>query len=113
MADSCGWVAVRVAGARMVTVVVGVPVVFRFVREHASDDARSIAATGPSMLGEALRSRVFWTIVAVTFASTLAVNGIGVHIIAMFTDRGVLPAQAAIIASALAAGNLAGRLLTG
>ena len=50
---------------------------------------------------------------AVTFASTLAVNGIGVQFIAMFTDRGVLPGQAAMIASALAAGNLAGRLLTG
>jgi MFS family permease len=95
------------------TVVVGVPLVFRFVRERPLDDARRIASSSPSMLGEALRSRAFWTLVAVTFASTLAVNGIGVHIIAMFTDRGVLPGQAAMIASALAAGNLAGRLLTG
>ena len=96
----------------LVTLTVGVPVVFRFVRERSSADT-DLQNSSPPVLGRALRSRMFWTLVVVTFASTLAVNGISVHMTALLTDRGVVPARAAMVVSALAAGNLTGRLLTG
>ncbi len=96
----------------LVTVTLGVPIVFRFVRERSAPSAHDRAHVWP-VLVRALRSRMFWTLIVVTFASTLAVNGIGVHMTALLTDRGVLPARAAIVLSALAAGDLTGRLVTG
>jgi len=96
----------------LVTVTLGVPIVFKFVRERSAPSAHDRAHVWP-VLVRALHSRMFWTLIVVTFASTLAVNGIGVHMTALLTDRGVLPARAAMVLSALAAGNLTGRLVTG
>jgi MFS family permease len=104
-----GW---RVAWVALgaITLTCGVPVVVRFVREGP---ATLPAAGRVEVLRDALASRVFWTLVVVVFASTIALFGAAVHLTALLTDRGVVAERAAIVASALAAGNLVGRLLTG
>jgi cyanate permease len=61
----------------------------------------------------ALRSRVFWIIVIVLFASSVAQNGAITHIAALLTDRGVPAAQAALAVSAMGAASLIGRFATG
>ena len=91
---------------------VGVPIVLRFVRERASGSHARTAAPGHAV-GEALRSRLFWTLIVVVFGSTIAMNGAIVHLSALLTDRGVPAAHAALAVSAMGAASLAGRLTTG
>ena len=62
---------------------------------------------------EALRSRVFWILVVVLFANSVAQNGALTHMAAMLTDRGIAPASAAMALSAMGAASLLGRLFTG
>ena len=64
-------------------------------------------------VGEGLRSRVFWILVAVLFVSSVAQNGAITHLSALLTDRGVSTAGAALALSAMGAASLAGRLITG
>jgi MFS family permease len=92
--------------------VVGVPVVVRFIRERPG--TRSTArVTNGATVGEGLRSRVFWIVVCVLFCSSIAQNGAITHISALLTDRGVPPASAALAVSAMGAASLAGRFVTG
>jgi len=49
----------------------------------------------------------------VVFGSTLALNGVIVHLSALLTDRGVSSSRAAMVVSALGGASLTGRLLTG
>jgi MFS family permease len=86
----------------------------RFVRQR-SQPAR-VASSMPvdgATLGEGLRSRVFWILVAVLFGSSIAQNGAITHLAAMLTDRGVPAQDAALAVSAMGAASLAGRLATG
>jgi predicted MFS family arabinose efflux permease len=107
-----GWrKACLVLGA--VVVAAGVPVVLSLVREHVDARSPATALTLGSTIGEASYSRVFFILVAVVFASTLAVNSVIVHLSALLTDRGVSAAGAALILSAMGAASVCGRLLTG
>jgi MFS family permease len=92
---------------------VGVPIVAHFVREPE----RLMSAAGPAssanVFGGALRSRIYWTLLFVVFGSTIAMNGVIVHLSALLTDRGIAASNAVIAISAMGAASLAGRLLTG
>jgi MFS family permease len=93
---------------------IGVPAVVRFSRERASPalGGRAVQAAGASVR-DALRSRVFWTLLVVVFASTIALNGTIVHLSALLTDRGLPASQAALAISVMNGASLAGRLVTG
>jgi len=100
-----------IVGAAMV--LVGAPVIARFVRERpVRVTGRSSNIAGASV-GDAVRSRVFWILLVVVFGSTIATNGAIVHLSALLTDRGVPASRAALAVSAFGMASLAGRLLTG
>src|SRR5262249_53323068 len=84
----------------------------RLIHERQDPDAaaRDRAAVD---VGDALRSRVFWTLAVAVLAGTVAMNGTIVHIAALLADRGVAPGRAALAVSALGAAGPAGRLCTG
>jgi len=97
----------------VVSLVVGVPIVARFVRERAATAAHERQSAGGVTVRDALRSRAFWILITVVFGSTLALNGVIVHLSALLTDRGVSSSRAAMVVSALGGASLTGRLLTG
>jgi MFS family permease len=90
---------------------VGVPIVATTLKERASASASAHAAG--ALVSEAIRSRPFWTLIAVMFGGGLLVSGVMVHTAALLTDRGLTSSQAALVVSIYGASNLAGRLLTG
>jgi len=97
----------------MLIVVVGVPLVAKFLRERTPvSGADSVVVPGAS-IAEAIRSRLFWTLMATIFGASMMVSGAIVHTSALLTDRGLTPGLAAAVMSAMGAANLAGRLLTG
>jgi MFS family permease len=107
-----GWRAAWVV-LGMLIVVVGVPLVSRFLQERtAMSDAESAMVQGASV-AEALRSRLLWTLMATIFGAAMMVSGAIVHTSALLTDRGFSPGVAAAVMSGMGAANLAGRLLTG
>ena len=97
----------------VVILAVGVPTVARFVREPHGHSARVDTSASAIPIGHALRSRVFWTLLAVVFGTTLAANGVIVHLSAMLIDRGFSSSQAITVMSTMGVASLAGRLLTG
>jgi MFS family permease len=62
---------------------------------------------------EGLTSSVFWILVIVLFAQSIAQNGALTHMAALLTDRGVPPSGAVLALSAMGAASLLGRLTTG
>ena len=84
----------------------------RFVRQRPRANHGEASVDG-APLGEGLRSRVFWILVAVLFGSSIAQNGAITHLVALLTDRGVTAQGAALAVSAMGAASLAGRLGTG
>ncbi len=97
------------------TLLVGVPIVVRTVREHATTPAHEgVRSAGDGVtVFRALASRVVWILIAVVFGSTLALTGVVVHLPALLTDRGLPASRAAIVLSVLGGASLAGRLVTG
>jgi len=93
-------------------IVVGVPIVARFIRERPVERGTSTALDGVSVR-EGVTSRVFWILVTVLFAQSIAQNGAITHMAALLTDRGVPPSGAALALSAMGAASLVGRLVTG
>ena len=69
-------------------------------------------ASGASV-GEGVRSRAFWIIVAGLFLISVSQNGAITHLSALLTDRGISARSAAFAVSAMGGAILAGRLLTG
>jgi predicted MFS family arabinose efflux permease len=109
--QAVGWRGACVALGALV-LVVGVPVVARFVRERP--DVREPAREpAESSLGEGLRAVSFWLLVVVLFCGTMVQNAVIVHLAALLTDRGASPAQGAIALSAMAASAIVGRVVTG
>ncbi len=92
--------------------VVGVPIVGRFIRERPVDRGTATILGGMSVR-EGVTSRVFWILVTVLFAQSIAQNGAITHMAALLTDRGVTAGGAALALSAMGAASLAGRLVTG
>jgi MFS family permease len=56
---------------------------------------------------------VFWTLIVVLFAGTIATSGAFVHIVALLVDRGVSAAGGALAVSAIGFASLVGRVTTG
>ena len=109
--QSVGWrLACVVLGA--VVLVVGVPIVARFIRERPVGRGAASVLEGASVR-EGLTSRVFWILVIVLFAQSIAQNGALTHMAALLTDRGVSANGAALALSAMGAASLVGRLTTG
>jgi MFS family permease len=96
----------------MLIVVAGVPLVMRFLQERMPVSGAGGVVAGASV-GEAIRSRLFWTLMATIVGASMMVSGAIVHTSALLTDRGFTPGLAAAVMSAMGAANLAGRLLTG
>jgi len=92
--------------------VIGLPCGSR-VRERArAAHLAAMPATGASV-GEGVRSRIFWIIVAELFLISISQNGAITHLSALLTDRGIAARSAALAVSAMGGAILAGRLLTG
>ncbi len=100
---------------------VGLPIVARFIYERTvsrakADSARgevSDGATGGARVSVAMRSYVFWILLIVVFGSGIVISGAIVHLAALLTDRGLSATHAAIAVSAMGLASLAGRLATG
>ena len=108
---AAGWrIAWLVLG--MITLTAALPVAMRFIRDRSPARSSDGAAAGVSVR-DALRSRVFRTVLLVVFSATLASNGAIVHIVALLADRGVPLNRAALALSAIGAASLVGRLFTG
>ena len=83
-----GWrAACLVLGA--VVLGVGVPLVALFVRERQAPAGAAPAAISGATTSEAVRSRIFWTLIVVIGGAAIAFNGVVVHIVSLLTDRGV------------------------
>ncbi|HET9704702.1 MAG TPA: MFS transporter [Vicinamibacterales bacterium] len=95
----------------IIVVAAGVPIVAGSLQEREAAPT-STSASG-ARIGEAIRSRLFWTLIAVIFGSGLLISGFIVHGAALLTDRSFTVAQAALVISIYGASNLSGRLLTG
>lgn len=85
---------IRVAGWRLAwavlgatTLVIAVPIAARFIVERRVQPVAFTAAPPGTAFGDALRSRVFWTLTIVVFGGTLALNGAIVHTVALLGDR--------------------------
>jgi sugar phosphate permease len=91
---------------------IGVPVTLLFIRQNP-DGELTPGLGGEPGFRAALRTRVFWTIVAIVFGSTVAMNGTVVHLQALFTDRGLTATHSAAIGSLIGVAGLFGRLVTG
>jgi MFS family permease len=109
--QAVGWrQACLVLGA--LVLVVGVPIVARFIRERPVERGVAMVLDGVSVR-DGVTSRVFWILVIVLFAQSIAQNGALTHMAALLTDRGVPASGAALALSAMGAASLAGRLVTG
>lgn len=109
--QAVGWRNACVVLGAMV-VVVGVPIVARVLRERPRERGATAIVEGVSVR-EGLTSRVFWILVTVLFAQSIAQNGALTHMPALLTDRGVSASGAALALSAMGAASLLGRLVTG
>jgi predicted MFS family arabinose efflux permease len=107
-----GWRSACVALGGMV-LVLGVPVVARFVRNRPIPASAAGTSVAGVPLREALGSRVFWIVVIVLFFASIAQNGAITHASSLLTDRGVSASGGALAISALGGASLFGRLLTG
>ncbi|WP_431258516.1 MFS transporter [Roseateles chitinivorans] len=66
-----------------------------------------------SSLSDALRQRRYWVLLVVLLSVSSAGLGTAVHGVALLTDRGISPGDAAFIASLSGAGVMLGRLVAG
>ena len=98
---------------------IGAPCTLRFARSSSPrhDRGRKKKAADIEVSGatwrEALAARSFWLLVLGVCCISLSENGALAHLAPMLNDRGVKPADAALIVSILGASSLGGRLLLG
>lgn len=106
-----GW---RLACAALgaLVLVVGVPIVARFIRERPVEPSAHTVLDGVSVR-QGVTSRVFWILIIVLFAQSTAQNGALTHLSALLTDRGLPASGAALALSAMGGASLLGRLTTG
>jgi MFS family permease len=109
-----GWRAACALLGAMV-LVLGVPVIARFIRERPRELRQPGAQTAERgvTLKVAVTSRPFWIVVTVLFFGSLAQNGALTHMSALLTDRGVSTAGASLALGAMGGAGLVGRLVTG
>jgi predicted MFS family arabinose efflux permease len=88
-------------GLAALPLVVGVPLALLVLRAAPADARGSAAAAPPPGMTcrEAMRSRTFWTLLAVFLLFAAAMNGIEIHIVALLGDRGFPAMVAALVLS--------------
>jgi MFS family permease len=116
------------AALALIAAVVSLPTGFLLLRNHPSEmglepdgeqplrqDDSATPRTLPQGLAtrEALRSPTFWLIAVAFGLAGFAVTGPSLHFVAMLTDRGIPPAQAAAAQSLSGLGLLVGRVVAG
>jgi predicted MFS family arabinose efflux permease len=108
---SAGWRAsFALLGAGVLAI--GLPCASRVrARPHAIRSAPT--PLNGSSVGEGLRSRIFWIIVATLFLISISQNGVITHLSSLLTDRGISAGSAAFAVSSMGGAILAGRLFTG
>ena len=107
-----GWrAAYFVLGAAVL--VLGIPPTALFVRERPRQGLHAVSPLGGRRVAHAVRSRVFWILVATLMLGSLSVNGAVTHLSPLLTDRNVPATTAALAVSALGLASLCGRLATG
>ncbi len=111
--DAHGWRTAYLS-LGVLSLICGIPLTMLFVRQQPAvrSSDPDAAATGATT-AEGLRSRAFWTLIAVLFLNSISVNGAVTHLSALLTDRGISGREAALALSVLGAASLSGRLLTG
>jgi MFS family permease len=92
--------------------VIGLPCGSRVRARSRATHFAAKPASGATV-GEGLKSRIFWIIVAELFLISISQNGAITHLSALLTDRGISAGKAALAVSAMGAAILAGRLSTG
>src|SRR4051812_29974694 len=80
---------------------------------NTAAEARPKPAQRRAILGQALTSRIFWTIAMGFAAIAIAVSALVVHMVPLLRDAGLPPLQAAAVASFTGFGVLLGRLVIG
>lgn len=109
--DTFGWrAAFAILGVAVLAV--GLPCGSRVRERPNAVHAVAAPVTGAS-LGEGLRSRIFWIVIAELFLISISQNGAITHLSALLTDRGVTPSGAALAVSSMGGAILGGRLITG
>ena len=109
--DAAGWrKAFAILGATVL--LLGLPLASQVRERFPVSRADSFSTAGTSV-ANAVRTRIFWIILAVLFLCSISQNGAITHLSALLTDRGITAADAALAVSALGAATLGGRLFTG
>jgi MFS family permease len=122
LVQSVGWrEAYLVLGG--IILVIALPLNLLLLRESPADmalardgDAQATSAVRKTFglfPGEAVRTRAFWLLLAISFLSVAPVAGIYVHLVPMLADRGVAPLQAATVQSTIGVSLILGRIVTG
>jgi MFS family permease len=97
-------------------IAIGVPIVAGSLRER-TEQRRDAAPSAPGAPGatvaDALRSRLFWTLIVSIFGAAMMMSGAIVHVSALLTDRGIAPDRAALVMSVMGGANLASRVISG
>jgi cyanate permease len=91
----------------------GVIIVATFVHERAAPRGTTAGDVPGATIGEALRSRLFWTLIVTIFGAALMMSGSIVHVSALLTDRGLSAERAALVMSIMGGANLLSRLGSG
>jgi MFS family permease len=107
-----GWrTAYFVLGAAVL--VFGLPLTALFVKERPRHGIHAVSALDGHRVADAVRSRIFWILVATLLLGSLSVNGAITHLSPLLTDRNVSATTAALAASVLGFASFCGRLATG
>ena len=109
---SYGWRAAYATLGALV-LVVGIPAAALLVRERPAAPRQPLQPESGATVRQGLRSPVFWIVVTVLVLNSVSVNGAITHLSALLTDRGLAARQASLIASALGAASLLGRIVAG
>lgn len=110
MLANYGW-REAIVGLALLIVGVSVPAALLWL-PRGPPAARSAEASG-NAFGFLFRSTPFRLIVLSIFFISFAVNGIVVHAVALLTDRGISPGQAAVAMSGVALASLSARVVSG
>ena len=115
--DQFGWRnAYAISGGAVL--LIAVPLMLLLLKEpaksaRASEQSVTDAQADGMTRGEALRSGVFWLLIAAFFVISMSIQACMIHLVPLLTDRGMTPASAAFAASLLGAAGMIGRLGTG
>jgi MFS family permease len=119
--SSFGWRTACVAFGAM-TLAVSLPITAFVLRDSPQDmnlhpdgggEARPAAHAAEFSIGQAFRSRIFWSLAGGFFLLSLGANGVLAHLPALASDRGIAARDAALTTSVLGGASLLGRLVTG